>query len=240
VQGSTPIERARAEHDYGPGGRGRVDGELARTSLRMPAFALDRSPVTNAEYAEFVAACGAFPPDAEALSFERWTQLRAQHGIERDYSQIQRYLWDGRDPPPDRTGHPAVLVNQDDAAFYCAWRGGRLPTAREWERAARGPTGNDYPWGAQHDALRANTAARGRGDTLEVGVLPAGNTPEGFTDMGGNVSEWTSSPSPGEPTAAVVKGSGWDMRPGFGRGAARMARPKATRDINLGFRCAAD
>jgi formylglycine-generating enzyme required for sulfatase activity len=85
-----------------------------------------------------------------------------------------------------------------------------------------------------------NTAQRGTADTVEVGSLPQGNAPEGFTDMGGHVFEWTATPWPGRRGYAVVKGNGWDGRGGYGRGAARAARPKELRDVTLGFRCAAD
>jgi formylglycine-generating enzyme required for sulfatase activity len=196
--------------------------------------------VTQELYAEFAAACGVIPPEPETLSMERWEELRRAHGLAHGYAAVQRFLWHGGKPIPGRENHPMVLVDHEHASFYCAWRGGRLPTEEEWERASRGPNGNAYPWGARYDPFRHNSAVRGAHDTLEVGSLPQGNTPTGFTDMGGLVFEWTSSPWPRRAGHFVVKGSGWNGRGGDGRGAARQSRAAEEIDVTLGFRCAAD
>jgi formylglycine-generating enzyme required for sulfatase activity len=238
--GSTKDERAQARLDYGPGGERLFEDEQPWRRGFVPGFRLDQSPVTGAPYAEFVAACGALAPDAETFTAQRWAALRKRFGLRHEYAQIQRFLWPDREPPKERERHPQVLVSQDEAGFYCAWRGGRLPTEEEWERAARGPAGNVYPWGNRYDPFRVNTEKRGVGDTQDVGSLPQGNAPEGFTDMGGHVLEWTSTPWPDRPKVFVVKGNAWDGRGGFGRGAARFARPADLKDVTLGFRCAAD
>ena len=133
-----------------------------------------------------------------------------------------------------------VLVSHDEAGLFCAWRGARLPTAQEWERAARGYDGRIYPWGDRYDPFRVNTAVRGEGGTLPVGSLPQGNTEEGFTDMGGHVFEWTDTTAPGGAGQRVAKGNGWAGRGGYGRGAAWVARHDEQKDVTLGFRCAAD
>jgi formylglycine-generating enzyme required for sulfatase activity len=241
VQGSLARERAQARIDYGQGaGPSLFENETPVRRAYLAAFALDLTPVTNELYAEFAAACGVLPPDAETVSQARWDGLRQRFGLRREYAQIQRFLWSPEGPMPERARHPAVLVSHDDAGFYCAWRGGRLPSEQEWERAARGPTGNLYPWGNRYDPFRVNTAQRGTRDTIEVGTLPQGNAPEGFSDMGGHVFEWTATPWPGKQGEIVVKGNGWDGRGGFGRGAARAAWPAELIDVTLGFRCAAD
>jgi formylglycine-generating enzyme required for sulfatase activity len=239
VQGSTKQERAQASYDYGRGGQGLFDDEVPVRRAFVHGFRMDRGPVTAELYAEFAAACGALPPDAETFTEQRWAGERRRFGLQHDYNQLQRFLWQERTPPEPRSKHPMVLVSQDEAGFYCAWRGARLPTEDEWERAARGATGNIYPWGNRYDPFRVNTAQRGKGDTIEVGSLPQGNAPEGFTDMGGLVLEWTSTPWVGSPDHVVVKGNAWDGRGGFGRGAARRPLPKPLRDITVGFRCAA-
>jgi formylglycine-generating enzyme required for sulfatase activity len=166
--------------------------------------------------------------------------LRRFHGLTQPYAVVQRFLWQHNTPPPKREEHPAVLVTHDQAGFYCAWRGARLPREEEWERASRGPQGNTYPWGKLYDGFRVYGRVRRASDTATVGSLPQGNAREGFTDMGGHVWEWTSTPWRGRKDHYVVKGNGWDGRGGFGRGAAHESRARDVVDVTLGFRCAAD
>jgi formylglycine-generating enzyme required for sulfatase activity len=240
VQGSLAQERAQARVDYGRGGERLFEDEAAVRRAYVAGFRMDKSPVTGELYAEFVAACGVFPPDAESITPAVWGELQKRFGLRHAYAELHRFFWQDRQPPRARERHPMVLVTQDEAGFYCAWRGSRLPSEEEWERAARGPTGNIYPWGNRYDPFRVNTQKRGENDTVEVGSLAQGNTSEGFTDMGGNVFEWTRTPWPGKRDMVVVKGNGWDGRGGFGRGAARNPLAAQVRNITLGFRCAMD
>ncbi|MFI5306735.1 MAG: formylglycine-generating enzyme family protein [Polyangiales bacterium] len=240
VQGSLAKERAQARADFGPGGERLFENEAPVRRAYVAGFRMDKSPVTAELYAEFVAACGVFPPDADSLAPSVWAALQKRFGLHHGYAELQRFLWQDRVPPPGRERHPMVLLTQDEAGFYCAWRGSRLPSEQEWERASRGATGNIYPWGNRYDPFRVNTQKRGENDTLEVGSLPQGNSPEGFTDMGGHVLEWTGTPWPGKPDTVVVKGNGWDGRGGYGRGAARRPLAAQVKDVTLGFRCALD
>jgi formylglycine-generating enzyme required for sulfatase activity len=85
---------------------------------------------------------------------------------------------------------PVVGVSWFDTMAYCKWAGVRLPTDAEWERARRGAEGRKYPWGNEDpDPTRANYDA-GPGHPTPIGLYPAGATPEGITDMAGNVWEW--------------------------------------------------
>lgn len=129
----------------------------------VSAFWMDRHEVTNASYAECVA----------AGACQRAFPYRAFRAADQ----------------------PVVAMDWADADAYCRFRGKRLPTEAEWERAARGPDATTFPWGDDRprDCSRAHVRdVRGPGcgadTTLPVGALPAGHF--GLFDMAGNVDEW--------------------------------------------------
>lgn len=250
VAGSTPEERLLAYDDYlATSGHdaareaGWFDVEEERHVAELPAFRIDLLPVTHAQYAEYVAT-GAAP--APATDEAAWTAL----GLQQPWSEASRFVWvDGR-PPPGREDHPVVLVSHDDAAGFCAWRGAqvggtrRLPTAAEYEKAARGDGGLSYPWGQTFEAERLNSQVGGPRDTVPVGSFPDGKSPYGVLDLAGNAFQWTSTPwPPGAAASAAkrtVKGSGWEDWAGVGRGASWHGRARTLRHVIIGFRCAAD
>jgi formylglycine-generating enzyme required for sulfatase activity len=85
--------------------------------------------------------------------------------------------------------HPVVLVSRADAEAFCAWAGGRLPTAAEWTAAAGGAT---WPWGDSFDPERCNCVEAGWGCTVPVDAYPTGAGPTGAEQLSGNVWEWVS------------------------------------------------
>ena len=133
-------------------------------TVNLPAYAIDKYPVTNVQYARFVVLTKHRPP----------------------------LDWKGGKIPENKLLHPVTMVSWYDAKAYCEFGGKRLPTEAEWEKAARGPQGNRWPWGNQMDPKRVNTYYN-VGSTTEVTHYEAGKSYYGVFDMAGNVSEWTAS-----------------------------------------------
>jgi formylglycine-generating enzyme required for sulfatase activity len=204
--------------------------------VAVAGFYLDRWPVTNAEYKEFIDATGYPAPHYEV-----------------SWCDTTSYNWnlESRTYPEGKADHPMVLVTWEDAMAYAAWAGKRLPTEAEWERAARGLHGRRYPWGNDFATGLCNCAEAGLGQTSPVGYFsPQGDTPEGVVDMVGNIWEWTNTiyrPYPYDPNDGresrqasgfrVLRGASW-------RNDANVAHCLTRLDgdfkffNNVGFRCA--
>jgi len=146
---------------------------------------------------------------------------------------------------PERATHPINCVSWLEADAFCRFVGKRLPTEAEWEWAARGGTrATAYPWGSAQPAKRAcwdgkgNALGKGgRKETCPVGTHPDGDSPDGLSDLAGNVREWTSS---GEGRFKIVRGGSWgDSLPDFLAVAFRGMNAPDERFELTGFRCAA-
>jgi formylglycine-generating enzyme required for sulfatase activity/predicted Ser/Thr protein kinase len=152
--------------------------------------------------------------------------------------------------------HPAAGVSRTDALAYCAWlstkdgqRTYRLPTAVEWEKAARGPTGRFFPWGRTFSLAGGDPRAQlHRGELKSgVGTVPGGSMTGdrsiyGFFDMGGNLSEWVND-SFGGNSDGVLRGGSWARAPEIIRSASREPVSPRTFDSvahRVGFRVAFD
>ena len=160
----------------------------------------------------------------------------------KEGGQEEPWNWESQQQYPNR---PVVGVTWFEAAAYCAWKGGRLPTEAEWERAARGPNSSRYPWGNDPplDAARANYS-RNIGHVTPVGLYPLGNSVEGVCDLLGNVYEWSEDwyapPNEGNPKFKVVRGGAWGNHPRFVRVSFRGRNVPAYRNGYVGFRCAVE
>ena len=152
---------------------------------------------------------------------------------------------------------PVANVSWFDAKTYCEWRQARLPTEAEWEKAARGETAKEYPWGNEWDATITNT---GDNDEWENGIAPVGSypnnkSPYGVYDMSGNVWEWVEDWYDAYPnsdyqnenfgkTSRVIRGGGGGIGhyaiSYFFRAASRQFSEPEMQSEDVGFRCAKD
>ncbi len=213
---------------------GWYDDDEDRRTVELPAYFIARNLVTQADYALFVRATGREPPGVDRATWDAY-------GLVHPYERTRPYAWTGGEPPADKLDHPVVLVDRADAGAFAAWmsaatgRTWRLPTALEWEKAARGTDGRMFPWGDAWDASKLNSHDAGPFATAPVGSFPAGASPFGMMDAAGQVFEWTADEQ--RPGRYWVKGGSWDDRGcGVCRPADRHGRPEDLRHILIGFR----
>ena len=137
------------------------------TTLR--SFWIGTFPVTNGEYRRFLHESG--------------------HPTRPSHWYLGAYPW-------ERSNHPVCGLSAEDADAYVRWLSAalghpfRLPTEAEWEHAAKGPAGHEFPWGDTYDPAYANTRETGIHTTTPVGAFPQGRSPFGALDMAGNVEEY--------------------------------------------------
>lgn len=136
------------------------ENERPKHRVTLPEYYIARTPITNAQYRRFMEATGHGEP---AL----WNEKRF-----------------------NQPNQPVVGVTWYDAMEYCKWAGLRLPTEREWEKAARGTDGRLWPWGNDPPSEKLCNFNKNVGATTDVGSYPDGASPYGCLDMAGNVWEW--------------------------------------------------
>jgi len=157
------------------------EGERTRVVRLEHGFCIARTPVTNAEYARFMAETGHEPPEH----------------------------WEGKTSRKHIADHPVTYVTWHDATAYAEWAGGRLSTEEEWEKAARGTDGREYPWGEWAEG-HCNSLETGTGGTTPVGQYsPQGDSPYGCQDCAGNIWEWTASEYGPGSSQRVLRGGSW-------------------------------
>ena len=205
--------------------------ERPQRRVELPGYFIDATEVTNEAYARFVAATGATPP-------RHWTYAGRGPG-----GAVVRDAYD-----PVMARHPVVNVSWADAQAYARWRGGRLPSEAEWEKAARGVDGRAWPWGdeARASAHVSRSAPRTGPATAPVGAHRDDTSPCGARDMAGNVHEWTGdvfAPYPGAPPDArakagtrVLRGGAWRWPVDDARCAARDGADEGYAHETVGFR----
>jgi hypothetical protein len=185
----------------------------------LKPFQIARYPVTVEEYRRFV--------EDEGYQNERWWRAG---GFGENTEPRE---WDEQVQHPNR---PVTYVSWYEASAYCAWEGLRLPSEAQWELAARGLEGREYPWGKEEpDEKRANFDMK-VGYPTPVGLYPAGATPEGAADMAGNVWEWVEDWYE-KDKVRVLRGGSSDFDSWFLRAALRDRVEPDYRFNFVGFRC---
>jgi formylglycine-generating enzyme required for sulfatase activity len=132
-----------------------------------------------------------------------------------------------------------TFVSPQQAFDYCAYRGGRLPTSKEWVRAALGEDGRMYPWGNQTPSCKYAVIGDCRNDIAKVGTKPAGVSPYGALDMAGNVNEYVNDDPSGkrEKIDAAVSGGDVGTSPAELKAVFDQRSGYALANEETGFRC---
>ena len=212
-------------------GKGRSD-EHPKHKVYLDAFYFDQFEVTGADFEEYLS----YNPN--------------QHPTITGW-------WD-RQARPDMKKRPVFGLSWKRCTNYCQWRGKRLATEAEWERAAAGLDGRKYPWGnSLPDDKRAGfnrcCFIRKGLSTYEVGSFHAGATPNGIYDLAGNIAEWvydwydenyyknSEYANPRGPKNGVnhtIRGGAWNSLSGYLRSSARYGYDEAKDFYGIGCRCA--
>lgn len=225
-----------------------------------PAFWINKYEVTIGQYAEFLDALQKDPAHAKAYDHPEQS-LVAPEKTGHEPANWKPYLQAARtagffNNQPINVNCPVANVDWWDAHAYAKWKGHRLPTEEEWERAARGTDGRVFPWGnnARPDAanLGADYDAKGKGGKTDgfnywapVDRMPLDVSPEGVCGMAGNVEEWTSSqsahPDIVDLFVPIVRGGHFGLPPSDNLLTRRLLAESAT-DAKLarGFRTVSD
>ena len=215
--------------EMGAAGTQALEDERPLHRVTLGAFMMDVHEVTTAQYGAFLSATGRVTP---------WL-----------WETVSAVLHSDR---------PVIGVDWNDADAYCRWRGKRLPTEAEWEKAARGVDGRLYPWGNQVPMKDVANFALGARFSYSQVLMPvqsyeSGKSPFGLYQMAGNVGEWVSdwysanyyerspetNPSgPENGQFKVLRGGSWSDLPKYLLTYGRFKLPPETRNSYIGFRCA--
>lgn len=209
----------------------------------LDEFWIDKFEVTSGSFSEFL--------NAHLKDSSRYIEMGSAVTIEKRNGRYQ--------PRPGLARRPANRVSWFGADAFCGWKGKRLPTEAEWEKAARGDDQRMFPWGNQwptNDRVTFRRKFKRLGfEVMEpVDALPLGRSPYGVNQMAGNVWEWVSdwyaddyydrSPvknpqGPETGISKVIRGGNWYYKAYYMRTTYRFNERPAVFNVWQGFRCAA-
>jgi iron(II)-dependent oxidoreductase len=239
-----------------------LDNERPAHRVEVPAFVIDAAPVTNRQFAAFIADRGYQDP-------RWWTAAGWQHRVSDRLVAPMHWIRDGVGWAYTRFGRTTPVVGEEpvvhvcfhEAQAYAAWAGKRLPTEPEWEKAARfdPATGRSrrYPWGDPDPTPEHANLGQRHLRPAAVGAYPAGASPLGVHQLIGDVWEWVDTDFTGYPGFAafpyqeysevffgpdykVLRGGSFGTDPAACRGTFRNWDLPIRRQIFAGFRCARD
>jgi formylglycine-generating enzyme required for sulfatase activity len=208
-----------------------LEDEVPQHVVSLNDYYIDKFEVTTAQYREFIA----------------------------HHNKPAPKFWEAVDLQVHAT-RPVAGVTWFDADAYCRAYGKRLPTEAEWEKAARGADGREFPWGddsptAKHANFDHCCEWKGYGSYSPVGSYEPGKSPYGVYDLAGNVWEWVADwydlqyysstpaanpPGPHKEGKKVQRGGSWNYPARELRAAWRGRDPPTEQDRDVGFRCAQD
>jgi gamma-glutamyl hercynylcysteine S-oxide synthase len=233
----------RGGHDPGDG-----SPPVPPQRVHLSAFRIDRYPVTVAAFAEMIAAGG--------YRERRWWSRPGWAWRTREGVVAPRFWGEAEWAAYLVSNHPVVGVSVYEAEAYAAFRGARLPTEAEWEKACRGSDGRRYPWGDAWIDDACGKRGVGPRRTVPIGSYPKGVSPHGVHDMVGCVWQWCADAADedadrddrdpfvdpegyDEETERVTRGGGWNNLEWSLSGTSKNGFPPTARFSNLGFRCVA-
>ena len=257
------VEIPRGSYEIGTDDRtGAYDNERPRNVVNVAAFRIDRRPVTNGDYLEFMNDGGYGREQHWTPAGWKWLEETRHEAPKHWTREGQAWVTRSMDRVSVVDGRrPVCHVSWHEAAAFAQWSGKRLPTETEWEIAASssGPGRNalTFPWGAEDATPQIANVDQLSFETAPVGAYPRNVSPFGCYGMIGDVWEWTSSDFTGYPgfesfpyreyseaffgpEYKVLRGGSWATRPGAIRNTFRNWDYPIRRQIFSGFRCAAD
>jgi hypothetical protein len=219
IEFAVRLEAAEALGQAGDPRLGRDNWVRIEGHGKVKTFEIGKYPVTVAEFGRFVEDGG--------YAEERWWKAGG-------FGERRLNEWQEQQQHPNR---PVVGVSWYAASAYAQWAGVRLPAEAEWDLAARGSEGREYPWGKEDPDARANYGSK-PGHAMPVGLYPCGATPEGVQDIAGNVWEWVEGWYDAERETRVLRGGSWLDDSAVMHASFRLGGVPEVRDDDIGFRVA--